>query len=537
MVNSLLETATGGSAEIINLIPKIILGVIAVLGIIGAFKGLRRGISRQLVRTLTIVASIIISFIIATTTFSELSAYLDGKTMEDIEVLLIEKGILSAEQDSSWLQNLDVQTLKLILAIPLSLIVMPLIFVICFIVISAVMLIVHWILSAIFGFKKRRNNIVTRLLGMCLGLIQGVAVAGLLFMPVIGLGASLTESVAVLNSESPEDETTVQLTQTYNTYLKATVESPAFTILGKCGINALYTKIATVNINDKPSDMTELMPDLTAVIGEASGLKGADFKNLTPENEETIKRMLDTVESSAYLTEVLAGSINTLSHAYTNGAFNLQLGEPFDSIISSAVSIFHTTDSTNVHTDLDTIADVFFILSRDGVLTAFDSGSDAMLDVLTKRDENGETTVNRVVNTINSNERTKPLVTLITKLSITVMSQQAGISEDALQTYDNIKTSLNEDILPINKEDYATEEEYVADVSIALDNTLKENNITLEKEVVDTMAQYVADNYSDIDEITDEQANDIILSYYDAYLDYLETAGDVPDDLAPPVIE
>ena len=116
------------------------------------------------------------------------------------------------------------------------------------------------------------------------------------------------------------------------------------------------------------------------------------------------------------------------------------------------------------------------------------------------------------------------------------MSQQAGISENAQATYDNIKASINKDILSIKKEDYATDEEYVTEVSCALDNTLKENNITLEKEIVDSMAQYVTDNYSDIDEITDEQVNDIILSYYDAYLDYLET-GEIPDGIAPPVIE
>ena len=536
MINTLLGAYVGSSAQIINLIPKVVIGIVAVLGIIGALKGLRRGISRQLVRTLTIVASGIISFILSTETFKKISEYLDGKTMADIEQLLIDKGVNFTLGDFTWLHHFDIHTLELILAIPFSVIIMPLIFVICFMAISAVMLIVHWILSAIFGFSKRRNNIITRLLGMGLGFIQGVAVAGLLLMPFIGLGASVSESVAVLNSESPEDEITVRVTETYDKYIKGAAESPAFMFLGKYGINALYTKIATVNIDDKPTDMTELLPDVAMIVSEARGLKGADFRNLSPENEATVKEVLDSVEDNAYLTEVLAGSVNALSHAYTSGAFNIEIGEPFGSIIDSAVTIFHTSDASNIHSDLDTIAEVLFILSRDDVLTAFDIGSDAMLDVLTKRDANGETTVNRVIKTINSNERTKPLVTLITKLSVTVMSQQAGISENAQATYDNIKASINKDILSIKKEDYATDEEYVTEVSCALDNTLKENNITLEKEIVDSMAQYVTDNYSDIDEITDEQVNDIILSYYDAYLDYLET-GEIPDGIAPPVIE
>lgn len=536
MLNTIIEAAYGSFIKIAGFIPSAIIGLVAVLGIIGAFKGLRRGISRQIVRTLTIIASGIISFVISTAAFERISVYLDGKTMADIKQLLINKGVFFTSENFALIENFDVHTLELILAIPLSLIIMPLIFVILFILISGVMLIAHWLLSAIFGFRKRRNNFFTRILGMGLGFMQGVAVAGLILMPVIGIGVSASESIAALNSESPEDETTVMLTEKYNTYIKGTVESPTFKFLEKYGMNALYTKIATVNIDGKPCDMTKLTPDITMVVSKAVDLKGADFKNLTSENEATIKGLLDTVEKNAYLTEILADSANALSQAYTGGVFNIEIREPFNSVIDSAVSIFNTSDSSNIHADLDTLADVLIILSRDGVLSAFDKGSDAMLDVLTKRDANGETTVNRVVNTINSNERTKSLVTLITKLSVTVMSQQSGISENAQETYDNIKLSINNDILSINKEDYESEEEYVAEVSSALDNTLKENNITLEKEIIDTMAQYVTDNYSDIDEITDEQANDIILSYYDAYLDYLET-GEVPDNLEPPVIE
>lgn len=521
---------------IINTIPTVFVGIVVLLGIIGAFKGFSRGISRQVVRSLTVLASGVISYVLTKLTYTKISERLEGKTVADIERFLRVKGVLPEAQTLGWLHEFDVDTLELIFAAPMSLIIMPILFVICFTVISSAMLIVHGILSALFGFKKHRNNFFTRLLGMGLGLIQGVAVAGLLLMPVIGIGSSVSDSVTIVNEESPESESAAMLSEKYDAYFASTVENPIFSLYEKYGIKLLYTKIATVDINGAYTNMTHILPDAAKIASEASGLKGADFKNLTPENEASIDKILDTVSGSDYLTSVLAGSVNAVSHAYTNGAFNLNLSEPFKSVIDSAVSIFHTSDKTNVNSDIGTIKNVFFILSRDGVLNSFDAGSDAMLDALTKKDQSGETTVNRIVNTINSNERTKPLVTLMTRLSVTVMSQKAGISEDAHTTYDNIKASINEDILSINEEDFATREEYVAEVSLALDNTLKENSITLEKEIVDTMAQYVADNYSDIDEITDDEANDIILSYYDAYLDYLET-GSVSEGITPPVIE
>ena len=51
---------------------------------------------------------------------------------------------------------------------------------------------------------------------------------------------------------------------------------------------------------------------------------------------------------------------------------------------------------------------------------------------------------------------------------------------------------------------------------------LTENGIEIEKEIVDGMAEYFTDNFSDASEITDEMASDVILSYYDAYLKYKE---------------
>jgi hypothetical protein len=230
---------------------------------------------------------------------------------------------------------------------------------------------------------------------------------------------------------------------------------------------------------------------------------------------------------------VLAGSVRAFSYAYTNDVIALEMEEPFASIVDSIVSIFHTSDADNIHTDLGTIKEVFFLLSRNGVLSSFDAGSDAMLSALTAKNQDGTTTVNQIIDTINSNERTKPIVTLITKISISVMAQQAGLDQSTIDTYENVKQGLNSNVLTIEKSSFATEEEYVSAVSDSLDQTLKENNITLEKDVVDSMAQYVSDNFDEVDEITDDQANDIILSYYDAYLEYQES-GTVPDDLVPP---
>ena len=515
----LLEAMAPATAETALDFGPIILGIVAILGLIGALKGLTRGISRQLIRTITIVASAVISFFAAKGIYTFMSDFLADKTITDIENLLIQYNILSAEADNSWLQNIDIDTIFLVATVPLALLIMPVAFTLCFFFISGVMLIVHVILCAIFGFRKRGNGLISRLLGMALGLIQGVAVAGLLLMPVIGISTMLTDTAEAIRQEtSVEEGSSDSLVSLYDDYVKSIAENPATKALGGCGINALYKNIATVEVDERKTDMTALIPDIAKITGKITSLKGIDFKHLTPENEAAITEMFDTVEKNTYLTRVLAGGIKMFSYAYTNGAVGINAEAPVSNLLNSAITIFHTADATNVHGDIDTICEVTFILSREGVLAAFESGSTDMMNALTKRDAGGKTTVNKIIDIIEKNERTKPLIGMLTDLSISVMSQSTGVDENTLAVGNNIKANINDKTMKLNRADFATEEEYVGAVSSSLDESLKENNITLEKEVVDDMAQYIAQNYGDQDELSDDEANDILLYYFDAYV-------------------
>jgi hypothetical protein len=384
-------------------------------------------------------------------------------------------------------------------------------------------MIVHLIICALCGFKSRRSGFISRILGFALGLLQGIAVAGLLLMPLVGIGNMAKDTVAVLEDEAANEEYTETISDFYGTYASEFVENPAIKMYSSVGINGLYNVIATVDIDDETEvKLTDIAPDAATIVTKVMKLSEADMNNLTASDEKTIDEVLNGIDENPYFGEILSGLLKSVSSAYANNDIAFDLEDPYGALIDEAVKIFKTSTSANVTGDLKTVKNVIFILSRDGVISSFNEGSDALLDVLTKKDENGKTTVNKVIDTINANERTKPLVTVITKISLSVMSEQSGMSEDVVETFDNIKNSINEDVLSISKEN-KTEEEYVAEVSTAIDTMLKENEIELEKDIVDSMAEYVSENYSDVESISDEEVNDIILSYYDAYLKYLES--------------
>ena len=87
----------------------------------------------------------------------------------------------------------------------------------------------------------------------------------------------------------------------------------------------------------------------------------------------------------------------------------------------------------------------------------------------------------------------------------------------AALAYEGLKTGINTRVLTIDKAAYENGEEYLSALSGALDLTMRENGIELKSEIIDGMAGFIADNFSETQELTDSAACEIIFSYYDAY--------------------
>ena len=87
-------------------------------------------------------------------------------------------------------------------------------------------------------------------------------------------------------------------------------------------------------------------------------------------------------------------------------------------------------------------------------------------------------------------------------------------------------------MLSVKEENYDSEEEYKEALSSVLDSTLKDHGIELEEEIVDGIADYVDENFSEVDTLTDEEFNGILLHYYEAYQEYVNS-GEIPEGVIP----
>lgn len=531
---------------------SILLIIMATLMLIGALKGMSRGVGRQAVRTVTVILSVVIALGITSGVGDLFYSSLSSMTPEQFVETLEGAGVQVIGTDlEPILSNVSPETISYILAIPLSLIILPVIFVLVFIVIKLLMLIVHALLSGIFGLSKKKNNFLTRLLGAILGAIQGVACAVIITMPIVGIANTTTDVVNDLK-ENSENEEVVQLADELHTSLAIVTDSGMVDFFGSVGGNALYNQFTTVTIEENTFNIPdEVAEPIVQIIGASDKLAEFDWKNLSKEAKDGIFIIVDAIDNSTYFKKITLDVLELATDAYFDGALNMEADALLVEVVDSAFSVIGSIDENSFKTDIMTIFDTYAILGREGALSAFETGQlEEVRSVLTSEYEyvdgdpitssNGSdakvTVLKKVTEILNENSHTRPLVTALSRISVSVLAQSFGSELDTEVIYSTVKTGLTS-TLQISKEG-KSEDEYKAEVKESLNTALKDVEIELDDDVLDEMANYVNENYDTLadidgngDGVTDDEINEVILSYYDAYIAAGGSTDALPDEL------
>ena len=509
-------------------ISLIFAGVFAVIAVFGLLKGLSRGAGRQTVRTVTIAVSIIASLVITGGISGYIASLCEGKTLDEVLMMFdlhtqLEQNVLDL------LACFDAVTVERIVELPLLTVIMPFIFTSCFILISALLLIVHGIISIIFRLSGKRAGIISRLIGMVIGAVQGAAVAIVFLLPLVNL-VNLTDlAQATVRETQPEDSEANAICDVYDDYIKETRESVTFKFVESMGANALCDRFATIDINGEDVNLRSTLSLVLSSSDDFMEIMSYDFANPTEEQCENMKETIDRLVYDSYISSILSGATKGLAIAVDSGVIVIDLEEPALGVINNMVKIFTTLNEENFPKDIDTIIDVYILLAREGVLSSLAGTTEEITEAFISQDENGVTVIRRIINTIQDNPHMKPLVTMLSKLSVSIMMNDVGV-EQGEEVYDTIKDGIT-GVIAIDKTQYETNEDYVDAVTEELDKTLKDHEIELAPEIVDSMAEYISEqDYSNLthEEVTDDDVNDAILSYYEAYMNYINNGGENP---------
>lgn len=502
--------------EISAIINYVIYGILALLLISGFLIGMRRGVCRQTVRFATVIISALVSFLIFGGFFPKMLAYLEGRSLYDfISGTVAPFGVAIPEWLAGWLGCFESKTGAYMLAIPAAVIVMPIFFVLVYLVLSGLLAIPYVILSGVFGFTKKNNNGLTRILGGAVGLVQGFIISAIILLPFSGALGIADNAVRAAEEKHPESVNTVVLGGAYHKNLEPIKNNVAVKCSDFC-LGFMYDAISTIEVEGEDVSMDTVVSDAMNILVLYGDLAGMDKDAIGDEYKAVIDELVSTLGEDKYMAELIAGVMRGAANAREKGILKINsTDDHIGAFTDEFFTLFATSDYQNVKSDITTFKQFFFVLSDAGTLKAAKKSPEDMFASLLETDENGDTTVKKVCFVLESNPRTAHMATTLNVMAMDILLSNVTDNPDTAATIASVKESLNT-VVAMNREDYATEEEYKAAVSGEINKTLTENQIALEEEQLEEVTNFVITEFEDVDEITDAHLAGFMAEYYNA---------------------
>ncbi len=535
MVSYISESISKGTAGAYTSVG--LFALIGLMAVIGLLYGLKRGLPRSLIRLATVVASIAVAFTVSQSiSKTVINAFGDSGISNGYD--LVEKyapDMLSSFSPAitDVLSEIDADTLCIFVMMLVSIVIIPIVFIVAFYIVKAIMYLFYRLLAGLTGAVEFNKGITSTLLGGLIGAIQGVLITGVIMVPISGICGVVSDSKDTLISTDESGAVAV----IYDNFIDDLADNPVFNFVDAMGGKYLYESMTTVTIDGEEMNMRKESQTMLKFCADLIPLTDPSFQweNPTEEQRAAFGNVVDNVGYNELMASLTSDVMRGLAKSVRSGRTNL----PFDGtnkiLMDDVMKVFETSNKDNIEGDLRTVVNVYYIMCDKGLLSAFNESNEEVLrEMLTEKDELGNTVIDDILNELKANDRTKPIVRTFTKISLSLMHESMGLSGDTEQLYEESKDDIKA-VISHSREDFETEEEYKAQVSTDLEQALQNNNLTVDDEVKQNMVDYIAENYGDksADEITDDDIDDAILSYYSAYADH-QNNSDSPDSSDTP---
>ena len=487
-------------------------GIVAICTFIGLWFGFSRGFKRATVRFLFIALSFGLSFALFSAIYPWLYSLVDGKTLADVAATY---GINLDENLTRIMSCIEGDTVVYVSAIPLAIAVLPVGFLVVFLLVTLALTFLYITVCGALGFGSKYNTPLTRILGGAVGAIQGALIALLILMPVDGIVDVATVAITHAEQEHPDSANAVAIGNVYHQNLDGVVTNPVLKFSDDC-FGFVYDRFATLKVEGEDASIIDIADDMFELFVLYGDL-GADFnyKLLTEEDKIIIDKMLDCFCHDRLMAAIAAGGLSAVGKASQNGALVIQTGEPMLSLLMAFLDICSTWDINTVEGDLKTLSQVYYLFSDEGLLLA--DGVNSMFASFLTLDENGSSTFKRMTAILDQNPRFIVMSNTCSKVAMDLLLQNSGFNNsNVAEKVESVKDGINS-VVGLDKNDYATEEEYKADVNKGITETLTENGISMSEEKIDELTDFVIGNYGDKTEISDDEFLDFMSKYYDTY--------------------
>ncbi len=497
-------------SAIFSVISNVLTVLVALVVILKARGGAKRGAYRQPIHLASVLLSAIVAFIATVIVSQYILGRIEGKTMEEL-IMQIESLIGSSldSETAELIGSFDLSVLTYIIAIPVAFL-SPIVFLLAYFVSGIIFGIARGWVTKFFKIPRHVDT-KGKTIGALLGALEGVLVMAFLLLPITAL---LRLGVPIMQQITIEDETVNEVFDG----VEGLYESPVIKLISLGGGEFLANELTTINIKGSPVNLSDEIAIGFELGYQISVFMGDGEIEFTPAREAALREALSLLRRSNYLPMLLAGSMNIVADLLDEFIPEMPEDQPMsanlDKLIDDLKLFLKGTSKDTVVSDIETFVDLFIILSSNDLLDAL-GGEDpeGALEALTKKDENGDTVVSLMINTLNSNARTQSIIRTLNELSLSLVLGSAGIEGDVSGVYDELKDGLN-NVIAVSPEG-KTEAEYKEE--------LKDSLKTVIGDTLDKLGENMTDEEREqLEEMKDEIPDDVMEDIADNVLDFLE---------------
>ena len=513
-------TAMKESGSPIAIIGVALLCLFLVVTIIKMLGGMRRGSWRQLFRTGVTLAAAIVAYLAAVIVSNSIMGSSDSQSMQDF-INMMDNAIPGiGALMTQVLSTFDNEIFEYIIILPATIVLVPMLATLIFLLINLALKIVRTVLIKIFGFKPTKNN-SQRLGGALIGVGEALIWIVMVTLPITGI-IGLADSAYERAIESEEGKENASLVSTYNEFIAPFTENPAFLLLDSLGVQSLSDGIATIWIGDEKTNLRDEILEV-AKIGmiEIPSLGEADFAALTEQEKIALSNMIESLKKSPFLSSVVAGIIQSSSGFMSSDAIPFDREGVYGSLFTSLTAFLESVNGSSLPKDLDTITQIYFAISDSGIIKTLEGSDGDVMTLLEDMRKMGDDTLVRIISILRENPRAQGMLAAMARVMIynLSISVDPDNTSSITITYNSLKNAINY-VLAIDRTSYSSYSEYMSALRFRLNNAFGANGILLDDDVLGAMAHYVDDNLSNVTIINEREFNELLLYYYDAYLEY-----------------
>lgn len=434
-----------------------------VIGIIGFLLGYKKGTFKSITDLVFLGLNILISILVATAiaknvvTVENVAQYFP----EIAPQVGLEQGLIDEVNGYLTSPELSTTAVRLILALA-SVIVLPIYFMVTFIVFGILLFIPKVIINCVIVPGARGTGL--KLGGGLIGATLKMVALAVLIMPIVGYTYYASETLEMLKTDDTQLEDVVEIEKTVD----EAKDTPIFKFVYSVGGRKLFDTLTTINVDDVEISLRHETKTAINLLKETDNFIGVPLEEYGSEQVASIEKIEEIIMDAELVPALLSNVLAYVANEWNNGnaVFGIEkpvIGTELQEAVDSTLVVLADTTVESFKQDLCTIAEIAKYAIEDGVIYAVTSEDGDILYVL----ENTNV-ISDILVELHRNERTRPILPAITN----------GVVNYLYSIYDEVNGTDTEkhnmvDINGLTEEVVKTEGEIIANVIVELDTFLE----------------------------------------------------------------